>query len=321
MSNNTNWHWLINFFNNSTRTSNKKMHQLASDHVSKLRQVAPRDAEIQFLLDFLEPFFSAFIVQYEKSTDDRAVYRDLTAQFTTLLTDITSKQLHIWDLQIQLAYGRNSRQYTVLFPQGRAPFQTGGYEPRIRAVKALGRALQNDPQLAALGQDILVLGQQLEDLRNSQQGIEYDFSSNSSQLSRKREELAEALFGVFGRLKFHYYKELDTVENFYELKYFRSSSSVGVEEEESPIMELRLSPNSQQTFFAGQIEGGEIIRLVNLEGGDIQYYSLVTATDNPDHKLNLFSGQNMDYSIPLDHRILVLENTNSTEVKLSIELI
>ncbi|AFC26009.1 hypothetical protein [Saprospira grandis] len=89
MFQNPDWAALSNFFYSSTKGSFKKMYQLATDHLSKLRIKAATDPDIQDILTFFEPFYFAFLQQYERSIDGRTAYHAKTAEFKELLEEVT----------------------------------------------------------------------------------------------------------------------------------------------------------------------------------------------------------------------------------------
>jgi len=221
-----NWIALRNFFYTDTRGSFKKMYQLSTDHLSKLRIKAATDPAIQDILTFFEPFYLTFLEQYERFIDGRTAYHAKTAEFKELLGEVTGPMLRRWAAEIQMIYDSKSRQYKSFFPQGRTVFSRAKFDDRIQLVKTLGRSLVRDPQLAQLGRTVAAYGQQLEDLRDEQQGLEYSYSNNSTLLEQHREELSLGLFASFARLEFHYYRDIKQVADFYELKYFRTAPVV-----------------------------------------------------------------------------------------------
>lgn len=142
------------------------MYQLATDHLSKLRVKAATDPVIQDVLTFFEPFYFAFLQQYERFIDGRTAYHAKTAEFKELLGEVTGPMLRRWASEIQMTYDSKSCQYKSFFPQGRTVFSRAKLDDRIQLVKTLGRSLLSDSQLVHLGRTVLLYGQQLEDLRD-----------------------------------------------------------------------------------------------------------------------------------------------------------
>jgi len=319
------WSKIENFVNSSTQSSLKKMYLMSTDHIHKLMAEAPNDAVIQDILTFVQPAYSNFVRQYRAKTLQINAYRLKTLDFTNMAALLSSEKIRRWDVEIQMIYDDRSNQYQSLLPNGRAPFQKGAYEMRIESVMTLGEALSMDPQLATLGGDILAFGQQLELLRQEQQGDEGQKSIHSASLEALREELATVLFGAFGRLVGHYYRELHRVTNFYELKYFRrrpSSSNNNSEEEENyDLFEFDLAPQSRVVKLEGLLAGGETIRLQLLEGDNLQYYTVANSADTPDQVYRLQNSQNARLQLPLGHRLLVLENSENSSAKVEVEIL
>lgn len=316
------WYPLINFFYSNTAGSFKKMYQLATDHLSKLRLMAASDPALQDILNFFEPFYLAFLQQYEQSIDGRRAYHAKTAEFKELLEEVTGPMLRRWHAEVQMNYDLDSRQYKQLFPQGRSIFKNAVYEVRIQEVKSLGRALLLDPQLAALGATVEAYGQQLEALRDEQQGLEYSFHSNSNLLEQQREELSLGLFATFARLKFHYYRDVDRVVDFYELKYFRQTSSPSHSDEvEVNTLEVELAPNSQEQQLEGLLQEGSRVRLTHLRGEAVRYTTLANATASAGQWQELLPNQTLDLLVPAGQRILLLDNPTAIEAVLLLELL
>ena len=324
MFQNPDWAALSNFFYSSTKGSFKKMYQLATDHLSKLRIKAATDPDIQDILTFFEPFYFAFLQQYERSIDGRTAYHAKTAEFNELLEEVTGPLLRRWAAEIQISYDNQSRQYKSFFPQGRRVFQNNSLEVRIQLVKTLGRNLLQDPQLATLGTTVAGYGQQLEDLRNEQQGLEYHYNNNSTLLEQQREELSLGLFACFARLEFHYYRDINQVADFYELKYFRrsnnDSSEESTEEEDYGLFEIDLAAESRSAQLEGLLRGGENIRITHLEGEPLKYYSAANATDSPAQIYELQPNQSASLQLPAGHRLLFFDNPASQMAKVELEL-
>ena len=319
------WDHLKNFFESQTRGSFKKMYQLATDHLSKLRIKAVNDPVIQDILTFFEPFYLDFLQQYERSIDGRSAYHAKTAEFNELLEEVTAPLLRRWVAEIQMSYDNQSRQYKNFFPQGRTVFQNNSNEVRIQLVKTLGRNLLNDPQLANLGTTVATYGQQLEDLRNEQQGLEYNYNNNSTLLEQQRKELSLGLFASFARLKFHYYRDINQVADFYELKYFRRGNSSSEEEnteedDDYGRFEVDLAPESRLVQLEGLLTGGETVRITHLEGEPIKYYSAANAADSPAQVYELQPNQTISLQLPAGHRLLLLDNPAANMAKVELEL-
>ena len=316
------WSKLINFFISVTDGSHRKMYLLATDHLHKLQEMAVHDPFLQDLLTFLLPFYNSFIAQYRKSNQDRILLAEKTADLSDMLVELSTNKIRQWDIQIQGVYDMRSNVYKRLLPDGRGPFQTNSYEMRIEAILSLAERLNLDPQLSALGQDVEAYGLQLQSLRMQQQGIKVYRSANSKALEEQRLELAKGLYAVFCRLKGHYYEELYEVEKFYKLHYFRTSNdNNGLSDQEVNSFEISLEANSRSGQLEDLLEGGQNIRLTHLEGGQLQYYTVVNAVDTPLEEHNLDPLQSVILTVADGHQLLVVNNTHGIPAKLQVEIL
>lgn len=319
------WSKIENFLNSSTEGNLKKMYLMSTDHIHKLIAKAPNDAAIQDILNFVQPAYSNFVRQYREKTLQANIYRLKTANFREQLSLLSSEKIRQWDVNIQMVHDAKSNQYMHLLPHGRAPFQKGAYEMRIEAVMTLGEAVSLDPQLTSLGTDILAFGQQLEDLRQDQQGDEGEKDEQADSLEALRKELAIVLYGAFGRLIAHHYRELHRVSNFYELKYFRRRQSSGSpnseEEDDYGLFEIDLAPESRVVQLEGLLNGGETVRLTHLGGEILQYYSAANSADTPNQIYSLHPSQTVNLQLPLGHRLLLLDNPAANMAKVELELL
>ena len=321
----TGWTKTENFVYTITKDNKKKMYLLAKDHVHKLTEKAASDPVIQDILNFVLPAYDDFLLQYRKNTIDKREYHQKTAEFRALLHQLSSVEIRRWDIEIQMTYDVITSDYTRLLPDGREPFQKGTYDMRIEAVMTLGDLLSNDPQLQGLGATVLAFGQQLEDLRSQQQGVEGNTDDNVDDLETTRQELAIVLYGAFARLLAHYYRTPKRVDNFYELKYFRRGNSSSEEEnteedEDYGRFEVDLAPESRLVQLEGLLTGGETVRITHLEGEPIKYYSAANAADSPTQVYELQPNQTISLQLPAGHRLLLLDNPAANMAKVELEL-
>jgi|GEM_PF-4527180 len=321
----TGWIKTENFVYTITKDNKKKMYLLAKDHVHKLTEKAASDPVIQDILNFILPAYDDFILQYRKNTIDQRGYHQKTAEFEALIAQLSSVEIRRWDIEIQMTYDVITSDYIRLLPYGRKPFQKGTYDMRIEAVMTLGDLLSNDPQLQGLGATVLAFGQQLEDLRSQQQGVEGNTDDNVDDLESKREELAIVLYGAFARLLAHYYRNPKRVDNFYELKYFRRSKNNNTEQEEDDDnynhFEVELSPGSNQAQLEGLLLGGERIRLQHIRGAAVLYYFLAQSNDSPNQQYELLPNQMIEINVPLGQRLIVLDNPSNQDAVVELELL
>lgn len=220
----TDWFFLNNVFDNSTKNSVKKMNILATDHHDKLLNNVS-NPDIQFLYNRFLPIYQDFKAHYQSVIATTGMYEGHTQIVEAAFLELSSTKIKQWDIQIQGTYLEGTPEYTMLLPNMRKPFQSGGYESRIREVRALALRLQNFPALSATQQDVTLYADKLEQARTTQQGFEKAKQDNSALLEEKRLKLAKMMHANFGRLIDIYIDNLAYVENYYELQYLRSDNS------------------------------------------------------------------------------------------------
>ncbi len=220
----TDWFFLNNVFDNTTKNSVKKMNILATDHHDKLlNNVANPD--IQFLYGRFLPIYQDFKAQYQAVIANTGMYEGHTQIVASVFSELSSTKIKYWDIQIQGIYIEGTPEYKMLLPNMRGPFQTGGYESRIRETRALALRLHNFPALSAIEQDVTLFADKMEQARTTQQGYEKATQDNSALLEEKRLKLAKIMHANFGRLIDVYIENLAYVENYYELQYLRADNS------------------------------------------------------------------------------------------------
>ena len=227
------WFYLHNPFDNVTKHSFTLMNLLATDHHDKLKHKANTDARFAPLYQDFESAYKVFKEVFTKSLSNAGRYQSNTKKVESLFTELTSTRIRQWDVKIQNEYDEMSNEYVSILPNGRKPFQTGGYEARINEVKALYDRLNYHSNLAQLAADIKQFAYNLEQARTEQQGFEQAERELSQALELARLELAKVMYGVFVRLKYLHLNELKQVETYYELQYLRKTGSK--KEEEDPL--------------------------------------------------------------------------------------
>lgn len=218
------WFFLNNMFDNATKNSVKKMNILATDHHDKLLNNVS-NPDIQFLYNRFLPIYQDFKAQYQAVIANTGMYEGHTQIVEALFAELTSTKIKLWDIQIQNVYIEGTPEYTMILPNMRKPFQSGGYESRIRECRALALRLHNFAALTLIEQDVTLFTDKLEQARTTQQGYEKGSQDNSALLEEKRLKLAKIMHANFGRLIDIYIDNLAYVENYYELQYLRSDNS------------------------------------------------------------------------------------------------
>ncbi|MEM6298726.1 MAG: hypothetical protein AAF740_08580, partial [Bacteroidota bacterium] len=312
------WSYLENPFDNRTKGNYKRMLEMATDHFDKLKERGRTDTQIQGLYDFGNPAYDAFVKAYRESGYIRSVYREQTATLEGMMAELASSLARRWDSMIVIEYDKPSPQYQSLMPDGRMPLQRGSYEMRIEELNRLARRLGDFPSLATVATEVQKFADKVKEIRSAQQGKETLEQGNVNLLESARKTLAGVMQAICGQLTFYHWKEMEKVEDYYELKYLRWKSSKNVKSEgETEITESFLVPaNEIINVFADQLEEGQTVRLTNT-GAAILSWKL-TAADEP---TALPTGDFVNITIPESVTSISLQNETEAEGEVLAELI
>jgi hypothetical protein len=271
---NATWSYLQNPFDNVTKTSYKNMYLMATDHFDKLF-ANKSDPAINELYEFGKPFFDAFITQYRKSGTDDSLYKMYTKQFEDMLLELSSTLARRWDVQIQAQFDIDTPEYRGLMPNGRSPFQSGPYDFRINAVKALSDMLLLYSALSELQRQVNDFHTAILEARTKQQGVENLGQTNTVEIENTRLALAQAMHRIFGGLIHKYYLDLAKVESFYELRYLRRSPNSGSNDAPLAFEEVTIAQGGSATALVNKITGGSKLAVTNMGEATLIAYSAV----------------------------------------------
>jgi len=228
------WRFTENQFANATRGSFKKMLTFCADHDAKLfgRQ---GEADILPLYTRFHPQYLAYSSAYAVWQASRGSYAGGTDAMQQKLEELESVKARQWDVKVQTVFDKGTPQYTAIFPNGRAPFQSGTMDQQISAVETLheqmvvaGAALP-----AALVTEVGDYHTTLVTLRTAQQAKEGAADDGSTFLETTRVATAALLYGNLGLLMDIYRETPDRITDFYELSIIRRKADE--DEEEDPV--------------------------------------------------------------------------------------
>lgn len=222
---NSEWSYVQNVFNNTSKGSFKRMLLMSRDHHDKLKVEAAGNPAIDALYQAFLPDFTGFKDLYSQVNSNSAGYQGLTLQLENLMLELRGIKAKRWDIMLQNVYDDTSVAYRSVFADGRAPFQSGPYDMRIAAVQSLSANMAAYPDLAAVKADVDAFLANIEIARTEQQGGEKRDSTYRADLEDARIALAVAMHRVFGGLIQLYADNTKKIEAFYELKYLRASPS------------------------------------------------------------------------------------------------
>jgi hypothetical protein len=219
------WSFLSNVFDNSTRGSLKKMDLLATDHHDKLlANIADPDIDALYN-NYLLGNYTNFKTNYANVLATEARYSGRTEATEGFWTALR-QNIDDWSFAIEAtpggAFRRGKVNYNTLFPNGYAPFQNGGYEQRLRAVKSLIDVMGDYPALNTVRTTINGFYQQVLAMRTEQQGFENALATARTNAEEARQNLANAMHRVSGMLIFKYAPDTARIDNFYDLSLLRT---------------------------------------------------------------------------------------------------
>lgn len=317
------WSYLQNPFANVTKNSFKTMYLMATDHFDKL-QAQSSDPAIADLYNLGKPAFDAFILQYRKNGTDNTTYQMHTMQFENLIGELMSTYARQWDVKTQIVFDINKPQYLELFANGRAPFQTGAYDLRINAVKALADQLAHYPALAALQLEVNNFHADILATRSAQQGVENTNQRNSTNLENARLTLAQAMHAIFGGLILQYASNIAVVESFYELKYLRRTPGTTTDDAPEASEEVTIAKGSAAKALIGKLSAGDSIRVTNTGAAVLTVYSAPDGSDSnrPDNVYTIAAGQTATFQSGAgDILVLLINEVDAFDGKALVELL
>lgn len=315
----TEWSYLSNPFNNVSKKSFKRMYQMARDHFDKLKGIAPNNSQIQDLFNLGIVEYETFVTMYRKKSTDVARYRIHTDTVERLFLELSSTLIRQWDVKIQMVYDVVTTEYKGLLPYGRKPFQSGAYEERLNEVESLADHLADFPDLSALKTEVESFAARLSDARSEQQAMEHRNNQNSSDLENARLALATKMHGIFGGLIHLYYDDLSRMENFYELKYLRSSSSSN-ESEIKATLEVKVVAQSSEVL-ENQIEKDDLLRITNTGNAAIRVFTVAELGQAAISEVLVNVGKVATLEIGANDRLIVIENNETTDGEALIEVL
>jgi hypothetical protein len=259
-----NWIFATNTFESNTRNNYKRMLTLTLDHYGKLVLAAASNPAFVPLRDEYEPFHLEYQNAYNAWVTAGGVHEGSTLSVEELLEDLNTK-LRGWEATVRYVYQEDSPQERSIFPNKRAPYQSGTYEQRISAVKGLALHLATfttEPLLVTLSGDVMTFYDTIEAARVAQTGNELGISSRSAALERARVNCAIEMYGNMGRIMYIYRENPVEIEQFWDLSLLRNTTdntfSQNVSVNPTALVTVGLSPAQRDS-----IDANTIIKITN----------------------------------------------------------
>ena len=291
------WIFTINTLESNTRGTQKKALSLVNDTDAKLQNEIA-DPDIAVTYNQLHPFVLSYNQMWQNYQVAEGTYEGKTLDVESQLEDITV-DLKIWEGKIRSEFPEDSPTEREIFPNKRAPFQTGTYETRINSLGALATKLLDYTGLPVIAATQLLVQSrfnQLESSRILQQNKEGALGQLSDLLENQRILVMDEMYGVLGRLMFKFRSDRKQITRFFDLSLLRNTGNddepltakgdvpanavkdfVDIGEDIEPTADLRIklknittSPVSLRFFFTDDagLDGSEGITL--LSGQEIE---------------------------------------------------
>lgn len=129
------WHYLENQFDNTTKTSQKRMHAQALFHGNALAN-APAGI-VNALNGRLLSARTPYDTKYALWQNFRGQLKGATQSQDESFAALSGDDIESIETDFKVAYKRGTPEHTSAFPQGREPFQSGSQDARKTALDAL----------------------------------------------------------------------------------------------------------------------------------------------------------------------------------------
>lgn len=266
------WSYLRNMFDNVTKNNYKRMVSMARDlHDKLLRQNA--NADILVLYNLMLAEFMLFNKSFVAVSNNWALYQSNTLTVENWFKELTRKTKR-WEAWVLTEFDDDSSEYLSLMPNGRADFNKGPYEMRLKSVATLETALGAYPTLNTVLLDVQQFRTDIEAARTTQQGFEQNDKQLRQDLEHARLDLAVAMHRVFGGLIQLYAHDTAHIETFFDMRYLQSTST----KRDKKAAVRTVSANSRSKVLERVFVDNDILQLSNV--GNVSLGFFVTNDEN-----------------------------------------
>jgi len=199
------WHFLQNQFLNVTKDSRKLAVIITNDHNSKL-EAESSNPDIGPLYTRFNPLKTTLSTKYAGHIAKKGIYKGGTALVEQKLSELSSTKIEDWDIQIQAIHKRDTPDYITILPNYREPFQIGGIDQRLAAVKT----------------DVDAFLADLEGSRNTQQQKEEQVGLASDEADDAVRAAMVMMYRNLGVLMDLFGEEPTDIERFFEIELLQS---------------------------------------------------------------------------------------------------
>lgn len=309
------WQYLLNQFENSTRTSYKKALKLSTYHEADLKTKALTEPKLVPIHNRYLPLHLALVQEYNSWKSAGGSQEGQTLNLEQLL-DIAYSNINDWDLNIQVtnaSFRKGTPAYKSIFMNGRNPFNRGSIEDRINAYDTLALNLQPYGDLERIRDEVATVYSNLDAARNNQLGAKGTVKSKSGRVETARVNAMTMQWRNLGFAMDTFWDRPQYIESMFDLQTLRENSqsiftgTLEAKENEAVLV---------HTFFAD-----DELKLKNKGAAAINFYlgSMANGTDSMPVTLNPMSELIItlnefaitDYSL---HRFLTVVNQSDTTV-------
>lgn len=240
------------------------------------------------LLTFYTPRHNALMAAYTTWKAQAGSAKSQTQSLKTLLQALSSTEVDDWDFAVQQVYRKGTPQYLQVFPQGRAPFQTGKQEDRILAVGTLRDTLDAVGGLATLTTEVGAYFTLLNTTNTGQKGAKSGTEMQSDAVAAAAEACADGLFYVYGGLVQQNFAQPAVIEAFFDVSLIR--------EREQRAFTGTVPASGAKAIARRTLEPGAQVRIVNSGATTLRFFTAPEKNDRPTTGLRILPGE--DQTVP-----------------------
>jgi hypothetical protein len=267
----TTWKYLQNQFLTATADNYKKAMKMSNYHDTILKTTMdnnPSDPDYATLYNRYNPLHIEMDVAYNQWKNAGGQQEGQTLNVNQLLKLLIGK-VDKWDRKVQDAFEKNTPEYKAIFPNGRAPFNSGEKDERIEALETLGIALTPHATLATVKTEVDTFYLQLEQARDAQLSAKGLNKGLADVVNLKRINAMEMQYANLGFLINKFYTTPELIEIFFELEQLRESPQV--------FFTGTLDPAETEPVLVHTFIADDQLRLKANGAGPIAFYLATTS--------------------------------------------
>ncbi|MBK9459293.1 MAG: hypothetical protein IPN94_07625 [Sphingobacteriales bacterium] len=173
-----------------------------------------------------------------------------------------------WEAWILTEFDDDSPEYLSLMPNGRADFNKGPYEMRLKSVATLETALGAYPKLNTVLLDVQQFRTDIEAARTTQQGFEQNDKQLRQELEHARLDLAVAMHRVFGGLIQLYAHDTAHIETFFDMRYLQFTAAK--RDPKAPVRTV--SANSRSKVIERDFTNDVTLQISNVGNNSLGFF-------------------------------------------------